>query len=87
MPMYRVVFLDESGQPAQKDFKNVASLLAEYEQVGIENDSYTMRLHGEPTLRGLIGPMSDGKTIVRYETPQAFTILTEEWSKQRRSAT
>ena len=85
MPSYRVVSLDKHGKPHHQDFKNVTALLAAYEQVGVEEDSYTMRLHGEPTLRGLVGPMSDGKSVVRYETPQAFVILTEEWTRTRKT--
>jgi hypothetical protein len=30
--------------------------------------------------RGLIGPMPEGKGVVRYETPEVFETLTKEWS-------
>ena len=30
--------------------------------------------------RGLIGPMPEGKNIVRYESPEVFETLTKEWS-------
>lgn len=81
MPTYRVVFKTKSGKVEQKDYKDVASLLKAYEQVGVEEDSYTLRLHGEPLLKGLVGPISDGKTVVRYETPEVYAQLTLEWSK------
>lgn len=83
MPTYRVVSRDKTGKMEQKDFKDVKSLLEDYEQIGVEEDSYTIRLHGEPLLKGLIGPMSQGKSIIRYETPEAFVALTEQWSKER----
>ena len=84
MATYRVVFLDDEGVRQQKDFKNAEELLAEYEQIGIEEDSYALRLHGEPQLRGMIGPLSDGKSVIRYETPAVFVTETEEWAKQKR---
>jgi hypothetical protein len=32
-----------------------------------------------PVFRGLIGPMPEGKGIVRYEAPEVFEALTKEW--------
>ena len=34
-----------------------------------------------PVFRGLIGPMPEGKGIVRYESPEVFETLTKEWSE------
>jgi hypothetical protein len=84
MPTYRVYYLDSAGVKQKKEYKTAELLLEEYEQVGVEEDSYTLRLHGEPVLKGLIGPMSDGKSIIKYETPQVFVQETEEWAKQKR---
>ena len=33
--------------------------------------------------RGLIGPMPEGKNIVRYETPEVFETLTKEWGNAK----
>lgn len=85
MPVYRVVFKNKQGVITHCDYPDVKSLLKDYEQVGVEEDSYTIRLHGEPVLKGLIGPMSEGKEIVRYETPPVFAILTEQWAKERKN--
>lgn len=85
MPTYRVVFCDKSGEILQRDYPTLRPLLADYEQVGVEEDSYTLRLHGEPVLKGLIGPLSDGKNVVRYETPEAYELLTLRWAKARRN--
>jgi hypothetical protein len=84
MATYRVVFLDDDGVRCERDFKSAEELVAEYEQIGIEEDSYALRLHGEPQLKGLIGPLSEGKSIIRYETPAVFVTETEEWAKQKR---
>lgn len=81
MATYRVVFKSKAGKVEQKDFKDQASLLKAYEQVGVEEDSYTLRLHGEPVLKGLVGPISDGKQVVRYETPEVYAQLTQDWAK------
>ena len=84
LAVYRIVTQDENGELVQTDYKDLASLLEEYHQIGTEEDSYTIRLHGEPLLRGLVGPLSEGKNIVRYESPEVFAQMTEQWSKERR---
>lgn len=84
MPIYRVVLRTKGGKTEQREYPDLASLLAAHEQIGIEEDSYTMRLHGEPILKGLIGPMSDGRNVVRYESPEVFAAQTEEWAKNPR---
>ena len=47
-----------------------------------------------PVFRGLIGPMPEGKGVVRYESPEVFETLTKEWtsasttrSRRRRTPT
>ena len=37
-------------------------------------------LRGQPVFRGLIGPMPEGKNVIRYESPEVFETLTKEWS-------
>ena len=85
MAKYRVVSLSKNGRIVQKDYDDLAPIENLYTQIGVEEDSYTLRLHGEPVFRGLVGPLSDGASMVRYETPQAYALLTEQWSKDRRN--
>jgi len=45
-----------------------------------------------PIFRGLIGPIPEGKNIIRYESPDVFEDLTKQWSaaplpKRRRNRT
>jgi len=50
----------------------------------------TWALRGQPVFQGLIGPMPEGKNIIRYESPEVFETLTKEWSTakiSRRSRT
>jgi hypothetical protein len=49
-------------------------------QIGIDDCSTDLGLRGLPVFRGLIGPMPEGKNIVRYESPEVFETLTKEWS-------
>lgn len=84
MPIYRLVSYSQQEKFEETDFDSPDALSRRYEQTGVEEDSYTLRLHGEPVFKGLIGPMSDGPSTVRYETPDAFAAMTEIWAKQRR---
>jgi hypothetical protein len=84
MPVYRVVTMTKAGKFVEQDFQETAELANQFEQIGVEEDSYTLRLHGEPVFRGLIGPISDGPAVVRYEVPEAYAALTEIWAKTRR---
>ena len=85
MRTYRLVFKSKTGKIQEKEYADVKAIAREYEQIGVEEDSYTVRLHGEPVFKGLIGPMSDGTNGVRYETPAAFVQLTEAWAKRLRN--
>lgn len=84
MSTYRVVTMTKAGKFEGQDYDDPAEIRAQFEQVGVEEDSYTLRLHGEPVFKGLIGPLSEGSSVVRYETPEAYAVLTEVWAKTRR---
>ncbi len=84
MPIYRTVKQSPSGEFLYNDYKTISALLDDYHQIGVEEDSYAMRLHGEPIIRGMVGPLADGKGVVRYECPEAYAVLTEQWSKTKR---
>ena len=52
-------------------------------QIGVDDCSTDLSLRGKPVFRGLIGPMPEGKNVVRYETPEVFEALTKEWSNAK----
>jgi hypothetical protein len=52
-------------------------------QIGIDDCSTDLSLRGLPVFRGLIGPMPEGRTVVRYESPDVFETLTKEWSSAK----
>lgn len=85
MPTYRIVSMSKQGKFVERDYDNAGEVYQNFQQIGIEEDSYSLRLHGQPTFKGLIGPLSDGPAVVRYETPDAFAAMTEIWAKQRRA--
>lgn len=77
---FRVVTRGADGELRIKDYASKEPLLRLHSQVGVDDCSTNLSLRGLPVFRGLIGPMSDGKTIVRYESPEVFESLTKEWT-------
>lgn len=88
---YRVVARGSDGSLQIRDYPSVDPLVGSHEQIGIDDCSTDLALRGMPVFRGLIGPMPEGKNIVRYETPEVFEMLTKEWGittpKKRRRRT
>jgi hypothetical protein len=75
----RIVTRGANGEIRSKDYPHQDSLLRMHTQIGIDDCSTDLSLRGMPVFRGLIGPMADGKDIVRYESPEVFETLTKEW--------
>lgn len=80
---FRVVTRGTDGSLRIKDYPSKDSLLSTHTQIGVDDCSTNLALRGLPVFRGLIGPMSEGKNIVRYESPEVFESLTKEWSSQK----
>jgi hypothetical protein len=76
---FRIVTRGADGQLRVKDYGSKESILRLHVQIGVDDCSTDLGLRGMPVFRGLIGPMAEGKTIVRYETPEVFETLTKEW--------
>lgn len=79
---FRVVTRGADGEIRIKDYVEKDSLLKLHTQIGVDDCNTDLDLRGMPVFRGLIGPMSEDKTIVRYESPDVFEALTKEWSAQ-----
>ena len=81
-----------NGSLLIRDFPNCEPLLKMHLQIGIDDCSTDLALRGMPVFRGLVGPIPEGKSIVRYESPEVFETLTKEWGaaqprrRKRRSA-
>ena len=77
---YRVVTRGADGQIRIRDYDNQEALLRRHSQVGVDDCSTDLTLRGLPVFRGLIGPMPEGKNVIRYESPEVFETLTKDWS-------
>lgn len=88
----RVVTRGADGTLRIRDYAKPDQLLKMHLQIGVDDCSTDLGLRGMPVFQGLIGPMPEGKSIVRYESPEVFESLTKEWStaktsRRRRSRT
>lgn len=79
----RVVTRESDGSLRTKDYENFDGLQKLHEKVGIDDCSTDLSLRGMPVFRGLIGPMPESKTVVRYESPEVFETLTKEWTQMK----
>lgn len=77
---FRVVTRTSDGKLRIKDYPSEEALQKLHSQIGIDDCSTDLTLRGMPVFRGLVGPMPEGKDIVRYEAPDVFESLTKEWS-------
>ena len=80
---YRIVTRGKNGELRARDYEHQDSVLRMHTQIGVDDCSTDLTLRGMPVFRGLIGPMPEGKGVVRYETPEVFESLTKEWSAVR----
>ena len=86
---FRVVTRGSDGQIRIRDYDSQEDLLRRHSQIGVDDCSTDLGLRGLPVFRGLIGPMPEGGTVIRYESPEVFETLTKEWGvakpRQRRT--
>ena len=76
---FRVVTRAADGSLKIKDYSSAEAMLRTQTQVGVDDCSTDLSLRGLPVIRGLVGPMPEGKQIVRYESPEVFEAMTKEW--------
>lgn len=79
----RLVTRETNGEIRTRDFDGFEDIQKVHEQVGIEDSSTDLTLRGMPVFRGLIGPMPEGRSFARYESPEVFEVLTKEWAAQK----
>jgi len=90
---FRVVTRGADGQLHIRDYDKESSVKRLHTQIGVDDCSTDLDLRGMPVFRGLIGPIPEGKNIVRYESPEVFETLTKDWGaetkppRRRRSRT
>jgi hypothetical protein len=81
--VFRVVTRAQDGSLKIRDFHTAESILGTHSQSGIDDSSTDLDLRGMPIFKGLIGPIPEGKNIVRYESPDVFEIMTKEWAANK----
>ena len=81
--LIRVVTRASDGSLRTKDYENFDEITTLHDQIGIDDCSTDLSLRGMPLFRGLIGPLLESKTVVRYESPDVFETLTKEWSQRK----
>ncbi|REJ65266.1 MAG: hypothetical protein DWQ31_18775 [Planctomycetota bacterium] len=85
---YRIVTCGADGEVQVRDYAQAESIIKMHTQIGVDDCSTDLDLRGMPVFRGLIGPIPEGKNIVRYESPEVFESLTKDWgasAKPKRS--
>ncbi len=83
---WRVVARNNDGELVIHDYDSPEPLLRSHIQIGTDDCSTDLDLRGAPVFRQLVGPMPEGKHVVRYETPEVFEELTREWSRPKTPA-
>ncbi len=81
--VFRIVTRAADGSLRIQDYPSLDPIEKMHQQIGIEDCSTDLSLRGLPVYRGLIGPMSDGDNIIRYESPEVFETLTKEWMARK----
>ena len=79
----RVVTHEADGSLRTMDYQSFDKLDQSHEQIGIDDSSTDLSLRGMPVYRGLIGPIPESKTVVRYESPEVFEMMTKEWANRK----
>lgn len=85
---FRVVTRGADGELRIRDYDSEQDLLKRHMQIGVDDCSTDLGLRGMPVFRDLVGPIPEGKNVIRYESPEVFETLTKEWStakSQRRN--
>ena len=77
---WRLVTRGKDGELVIHDFDSADGILRTHLSIGADDCSTDLDLRGAPIFRSLIGPMPEGRNIVRYETPEVFEALTKEWA-------
>jgi hypothetical protein len=80
---YRVVTRASDGSFRIRDFPSPEPIFEMHTQIGVDDSSADLALRGMPVFRGLVGPIPEGKNIVRYESPEVFEAVTKEWSAKK----
>jgi hypothetical protein len=80
---YRIVTRAADGTIKTREYSSAEPLAESHTQIGVDDCSTDLALRGLPVFRGLIGPIPEGKGVIRYESPEVFETLTKEWTSAK----
>ncbi len=80
---YRIVTRGADGKIRIRDFPAPDAIQKMHTQIGVDDCSTDLGLRGMPVFKGLVGPIPEGKNIVRYESPDVFESMTKEWTSAK----
>ena len=80
---FRIVTRAADGTIKTRDYSSAEPLSESHVQIGVDDCSTDLSLRGLPVFRGLIGPIPEGKGVIRYESPEVFETLTKEWTSAK----
>lgn len=80
---FRIVTRGSDGEIRTRDFDGPEAIFRSHTQIGVDDCSTDLALRGLPVFRGLVGPIPEGRNVVRYESPEVFETITKDWSKPR----
>ena len=81
---FRVVTRGADGKIRVRDYPAPDAIQRMHTQIGVDDCSTDLGLRGMPVFRGLVGPIPEGKNVVRYESPDVFEAMTKEWTSAKR---
>lgn len=76
----RIVTKGPNGEILIRDLPHGSEMLNMHKQIGVDDCSTHLDLRGLPVFRDLVGPMPDGKSVARYESPEVFEEMTKQWT-------
>ncbi len=80
---FRIATRASDGTIRIRDFPSPEPIFQLHTQIGVDDSSADLALRGLPVFRGLIGPIPEGRSVVRYESPEVFETITKEWSNTK----
>ena len=80
---FRVVTRGADGEIRTRDYDGPDAIQRSHTQIGTDDCSTDLGLRGMPVFKGLIGPIPEGRNVVRYESPEVFETITKDWGKPK----
>ncbi len=82
----RIVTRGVDGKLRIKDYVKHDAVHKTHTQIGVDDCSTDLGLRGFPVFRGLVGPMPEGRNIVRYESPRGVRVADQGMERRESPA-